>query len=75
MAGLQFWEKEFFFYIRFEGVQRGFLSERKGKDIPCRWTENRKGAGTDIRYTGTPGESRTSTSTFTQLLSSDTSCP
>ena len=23
------------------------MSERKGKVIPCRWTENRKGAGTN----------------------------
>ena len=42
MAGLQFWKKKCF-WIRFERVQRGFLSEKKGKVIPCRWTENRKG--------------------------------
>ena len=28
-------------------VQRGFLSERKGKVTPYRWIENRKGAGTN----------------------------
>ena len=27
--------------VRFEGVQRGFLSERKVKVTPCRWAENR----------------------------------
>ena len=26
-----------------------FLSERKGKVIPCRWTKNRKGSGTNSR--------------------------
>ena len=46
MAGLQFWKKKCF-YIIFEWVQRGFLSERKGKVIPCRWTKNRNGAGTN----------------------------
>jgi len=40
MAGLLFWKKKCR-EVRFEGVQRGFLSERKGK------TENRKGAGTN----------------------------
>ena len=34
MAGPQFWEKKGF-QVRFEGVQRVFLSERKGKVIPC----------------------------------------
>ena len=33
--------------VSLEGVQREFLSERKGKVIPCRGTENRKGAGTN----------------------------
>ena len=27
--------------------REGFLSERKGKAVPCRWTENRKSAGTN----------------------------
>ena len=30
MAGLQFWEKKYF-WVTFEWVQRGFLSERTGK--------------------------------------------
>ena len=29
-----------------------FLSERKGKVIPCRWAENRKGAGTNSGESG-----------------------
>ena len=29
-----------------------FLSERKGKVIPCRRTENRKGAGTNSGQSG-----------------------
>ena len=33
--------------VRFEGVQRGFLLERKGKVIPCRGSIARKGAGTN----------------------------
>ena len=41
-----FWVKERL-EVSFEGVQRGFLSDRKGKVIPCRGTENRKGAGTN----------------------------
>ena len=28
------------------------MSERKGKVIPCRWTENRKGAGTSSGESG-----------------------
>ena len=51
MAGLQFWEI-FFFYVTFEWVQRGLQSEKKGKVIPCRWTENRKGAGTNSGQSG-----------------------
>ena len=31
--------------VRFEGVQKGFLSERKKKVIPCRKAEDRKGTG------------------------------
>ena len=38
--------------VRFEGVQRGFLSERKGKFIPCRGAEDRKGVGTDSGMSG-----------------------
>ena len=38
--------------VRFEGVQRGFPSERKGKVIPCRGAEDRKGAGTDSGKSG-----------------------
>ena len=33
-------------------LQKPFLSERKGKVIPCRWTENRKGAGTNSGESG-----------------------
>ena len=36
-----------------EGVQRGFLSERKGKVIYCRGAEDRKGAGTNSEESGT----------------------
>ena len=36
-------------------IQGGFVSERKGKVIPCRWTEDRKGAGTDSREPGARG--------------------
>ena len=36
----------------FESVPRGFLSERKGTVIPCRWTGNRKGAGTSRGESG-----------------------
>ena len=32
-------------FRKLEGVQRGFLSERKGKVIPCRGAEDRKGTG------------------------------
>ena len=31
----------------FEGIPRGFLSERKGKDIPCRGAADGKGSGTE----------------------------
>ena len=51
MARLQFWEKKCF-YITLERVQRGFLSERKGKVMPCRWTKNEKGAGTSSGESG-----------------------
>ena len=36
--------------LRFDlkGVQRGFLSKWKGKVIPCRGAEDRKGAGTNL---------------------------
>ena len=37
-AGLLFWKKKCL-EVRFERVQRGFLSERKGKVIPCRGAE------------------------------------
>ena len=46
MAGLPSWINSCLEF-RFEGVQRGFLSERKGKVIPCRGAEDRKGAGTN----------------------------
>ena len=41
MAGVLFWEKKCL-QVRFEGVQRGFLLERKGKVIPCRRAKDRK---------------------------------
>ena len=46
MAGLQFWEKKCF-QVTFERVQ--FLSERKQKVIPCRWTENRNCSETPVK--------------------------
>ena len=52
MAGLQFWEKKFLGLAALVGVQRGFLSEGKGKVIPCRRTENRNGAGTNSGESG-----------------------
>ena len=39
--------------VRYEGVQRGFLSERKGKANPCRGAEDRKSAGTNSGNSGT----------------------
>ena len=38
--------------VRLDGVQRGFLSERKTKVIPCKWTKDRKGAGTNGEKSG-----------------------
>ena len=49
MAGLQFWENTCF-QDTFKWVQRELLSERKGTVIPCRWTENRKGAPTEFVF-------------------------
>ena len=46
MAGVLFWRKKSL-AVRFEGVQGGFLSERKGQVIPCRASIDRKGAGTN----------------------------
>ena len=40
------------FDVTLERVQKGFLSERKGKVILCKWTENRKGAGTNSGESG-----------------------
>ena len=45
MAGLLFWENTGL-DVRSEWVQRGFVSERMWKVIPCRWTEDEKVAGT-----------------------------
>ena len=37
--------------VRFEGVQRAFSSEGRGKVIPCRGAEDGKGAATvKVRY-------------------------
>ena len=52
MAGLLFWKKKMSWCLT-EGVQRGFLSERKGKVIYCRGAEDRKGAGTNSEESGT----------------------
>ena len=41
VAGVLFWEKKCL-QVRFGGVQRGFLSERKAKVIPCRRAKDRK---------------------------------
>ena len=38
--------------VRLKGHQKEFLLERKGKVIVCRWTENRKGAGTNSGESG-----------------------
>ena len=46
MAGLLFREEKCL-EVRPETIQRGFLSERKGKVVPCREAEDRKGAGTN----------------------------
>ena len=43
MAGLLFWKKKCL-EVKFEGVQRGFLSGRKGKVIPNREAEDRESA-------------------------------
>ena len=43
------------FEVRFVGVQRGFLSERKGKVIPYRGAEDGKGTGGNSRKSGTRG--------------------
>ena len=51
-GGLLFWKKKCF-QVGFEGVQRGFLSDRKGKDIPCRGAVDRKGSGTESGKSGT----------------------
>ena len=40
------------FRLTFEWDQRGLLSERKGKVIPCRWTKNWKSTGTNSRSSG-----------------------
>ena len=37
------------FRLHLKWVQRGFLLERKGKVIPCRWTKDRKGVGTNAK--------------------------
>ena len=41
------------FSVGFEGVQRGFLSERKGKDTPCRGAEDAKTSGPESGKSGT----------------------
>ena len=44
MAVLLFWKKKRL-EVWFEGVQRGFMSERKRKVSPCRGAEDRKWLG------------------------------
>ena len=39
--------------VTFQCSERGHLSEWKGKVIPCRWAEDRKGAGTKNGKSGT----------------------
>ena len=51
MAGLELWKKKCL-EVRFEAYGK-FLSERKGKVIPCRGSEDRKGAGTNSGESGT----------------------
>ena len=52
MASLELWKKKCL-EVRFEEVYGKFLSERKGKVIPCRGSEDRKGAGTNSGESGT----------------------
>lgn len=44
MAGLLLWTKKCFEF-EFVGVQRAFLSERKGKVMPCTGSEDKKKHG------------------------------
>ena len=53
MGGSIILEKEMVFLVGFEGFQRGFLSERKGKDIPCRGAEDGNGSGAESGKSGT----------------------
>ena len=46
MVGILFWEKKCL-YVRFEGVERRFQFEKKGKVIPHRGAEDRKGTKTN----------------------------
>ena len=52
MAGLLFWKKKCF-KVGFERIQRRFLSERTGKVIQCRGTEEGKGTRTNSGKSGT----------------------
>ena len=47
-----FWKKKRF-EVGSEGVEREFLSERKGKVIPCGGTDDRKVTGTNSGKSGT----------------------
>ena len=51
-GGCQLFWKKTGFYAGFEGVQREFLSERKGKGIPCRGPEDGKDSGTESGKSG-----------------------
>ena len=46
MAGILFWEKKCL-YVRSEGVERRLQFEKKGKVIPHRGAEDRKGTKTN----------------------------
>ena len=46
MAGISFWENKYL-YVRFEGVENRFQFEKKGKVIPHRGAEDRKGTKTN----------------------------
>ena len=49
MTGLLFWKNKSL-GVKFEEVQRRFLSDRRVKVIPRRGTKDRKGAGFDVGW-------------------------
>ena len=52
-----FWKKKCL-EVRSEGIQRWFLLEKKGKDIPCRGSEDRKSTGTNGGKSGMRNQKR-----------------